>query len=150
MPVTCSACGIRGDGRKIMWVGRGSDRACGARNPADPLSLANCQVRVERARSHLARFASPPPAPPPPTPAPPPRPPPFRMVIPGPARIREQQMILETIAVSIAGRFQTTKTTVGKMMETLDDYKEQMPEQCYLELANQMKKVYDSSVRSNF
>ena len=72
------------------------------------------------------------------------------MVIPGPARIREQQMILETIAVSIAGRFQTTKTTVGKMMETLDDYKERMPEQCYLELANQMKKVYDSSVRSNF
>ena len=142
MPVTCSTCGIRGDGRKIQWVG-GSRRRCGARDPSDPLSLANCQVRVESARSHLARFASPPPSP-----APPPLPPPIRMVIPGPARIREQQMILESIAVRIAGRFQTTKTTVGKMMETLDDYKEQMPEQCYLELANQMKKVYDSSVRS--
>ena len=71
---------------------------------------------------------------------------PIQMVIPGPARVREMMRITaERIAIR---RFQTVKTAAEKMMETLDDYKERMPEQCYLELANLSKNVYDSSVRN--
>ena len=219
----CDACGIHGDGRKIRWSDQLGGSYCGARNPSDTLSRANCQVRVERARAraHLARFTShthpgpllppPPPlaeegefdpgdfivpddhesvagdseeedqAPAPPPPAPPSSWPqealrlaeqlnanlnimqnrraemdelldrnlldaPIQMVIPGPARVREMMRITaERIAIR---RFQTVKTAAEKMMETLDDYKERMPEQCYLELANLSKNVYDSSVRN--
>ena len=139
MPATCSTCGIRGDGRKIMWVG-GTRRRCGARDPADALSLAKCQLRVG-AQAHLDRFSSPPP---------PPAPPPIRMVIPGPAWVREQQLwaeLMRRVDWTVAG-IKTANSTAGKIMETLDDYKERMPEQCYLELANLTKKVYDSSVRN--
>ena len=154
----CSHCGTTGDGRKIQWIGPLRQRRCGARNPSDNLSLDNCRLRMERqrqadrdalrtpsaavqldldhARAYLARFASPPA--PAPAPAPTPPPPPIRMVIPGPARIREMNTVAE--------RFENTRTVAGTAMEILDDYKERMPEQCYLELANQMKKMYDSSL----
>jgi len=34
---------------------------------------------------------------------------------------------------------------LGTAMQKLDEHKESMPEQCYLDLANELKKVYDVS-----